>query len=715
MKFPGNNLTLIRILTGIAIAGSLTFSPLWAQETGPPEADAPAAAPPDTLTAEQQREMELLLFIVDNIQTERSKRRDAAAALMSRGWPLGIAQLAKTLADTQELQLQRAIVQAVVLTESPPKELIEPMIGLLGAGEAELLEDLTAALSRFENDGVAMTLSQLAKNPQTPAAKRLGAITALGEHRQAAVIDTLIGLTTDSESDAIKNTAFDALARLTGISEHGRDPAKWQKWWAAHRALPRDRWLARLVQTLSAENRRLAQGQDRLKRRLADTYNQLYLATAEEQRPALLIQMLDDSQTELRLLGLRLIERQVLNAQAVPDAIRQTMRQHIADPTTRVRVGVVNLLRDLDDEPSVQIVLKRLDQEKYPAALQAYLSLLARKPVAQAIDPVLVLLAMPETRAAASRVLIAVIDRELADPDQLKRIQSAARQYAKQDKAEAQLVRLFGKVAEASDEPQFAALLKAETPALRLAAADAYMTDRFPLEGIMAHAAEPTLSVKAIEAAARRGKTLSVAEQLLKAEPQDEEVQKQWRSALVAIAGRLNAPDLVKLDQALGKTAGRTPLRIAVLSNATKLNNGIPHKVNALLTLAELQLQTKANDQAAGTIKALDVLNLTEQQTAARENLRLDLLVAKDDYEAALNQANRMLESKQAEAKTLATRLLDGAQRALAQEKTEQASALLARVPQLGDGTLDPAAEARLQSLREALKKLQSPSTPPAP
>lgn len=714
MKFCKHNQRLLRTPAVALLAATLLWTPAAAQEPAPTPSPAPAL-PPVELTADQQREMELLLFVLNDAKTERSKRRDAAAALLARAWPAADVQLARILAQTQELQLQRAIVQALSIVQTPPDSFIDPMLALLGVNDAELREDLTAALARFENSGVALALSQRAKNPQQTDTMRLGAIHALAEHRQAAVIDTLIGLTGNDQAEAIRNAAFDALARLTGIGELGRDARQWQQWWAQHRSLPRDRWLAQLVQTLSNENRRLAQGQDKLKRRLADVYNQLYLATAAEQRPALLIQMLDDSQVEVQLLSLKLIERQVLNAQPVPDAVRESMRQHLSDPSSRVRVGVANLLRDLDDGPSVPLVLARLAEETNPTVLGAYLSLLARQPRAEAIEPAMNLLADPSTSAAAARALGVMVSRSLADESQIERIRQAAREHVQLEHVEPEIVRLLGIVAQATDEPRFNQLLKSDNPALRSAAAEAYLTELFPLEEILAYLADPVLAEKAIDAAARRAKGLGQAELLLKHSPADENLQKQWRLALVAIASRLTGQELLQLDQMLGKNSDGLPLRMAVLSTALKLGDGVPHKVNALLTLTELQMQTKAYDSATATLGALDALALTEQQTIDRERLRLDLLIARGEFEAVVNQAKAMLESKQSPAGPLVSRLMDAAELALEQKQTQQAAVLLGQVPQLSSQPLEPAQQTRLDMLRQKLASLQTTPTPAPP
>ncbi len=689
----------------------LCGAPVIAQDA-PPPSPAPLEGEGNGLSEDQQRELDLLLFVLNSANTDLAKRRDAAVTLIRRAWPPAIDALTAALQKPQDAAQTRAIAQAVALIGSPPTELADPLIGQLAEAEAALREDLTAALSRYDNAGVTPKLAELAGEADLPPSQRVGAIAALAEHRQAQAIQTLIELTQSRQPEAVRRASFAALQRLTGIAEHGQDAAAWRQWWAAHRDLPRDRWLARLVRSLSQDNRRLADEKARLTGRLAETYNQLYLATDEDQRPALLIDMLDDEQVAVRMLSLGLIERKVLNAQPVPDAVREAMRQRIADASPKVRAKVIGLLRDLDDKPAVPLVVERLANETDSAARDAALSLLARQPSGAAIGPALAMLADGASVEAAARLLSSAVAANLAGEPQLTGIRKAVRDHLARPAPAPEVVRLLGAVAAPADAARLAKLLDHEQAPVRLAAADAYMAAGFELAGLLKYLGDPALSSKAIEAAARRGDSVEMAVKLLGHEPDEADPRQRWRDAIIAIAGRLDAEALVRLDTALGTDAGRRPLRLAVLGAAKAINDGKPHKAAALLTLAELQLQADRLDELGQTLKTLDAIELTHQQKPRHQMLRLDHAIATDQYEAAMTQAKRLVGERSAEPAAVVNRLLGAAERALAQKKTEQAGALIAGVPQLHEQALSDDAGARLESLKQKLAEMQNPPPP---
>lgn len=735
-------LTVVGLLAGLAPAQPADAPAAPAEAPGEPagpagEADAGAgegepAAPgeasgppgqaepePIELTEDQRRELDLLLDVVDDGRLELAKRRDAAAALLARGWPEAVAALAERLRTAETVELRRAIAASVALRDEPPEAMVEPLMAWVGSEDAMLRADVSAALGRYENAGVSGKLIALARDAEASRARRTGAIHALAEHRQAEVIDGLIGLVDDGEPAAVREAAFAALGRLTGIREHGRSADAWRRWWRQHRDLPRDRWLARLVRSLSERNRRLANERDALTKRLAETYGQVYRAMPDGERPALLVRMLGDGVVEVRLQALDLIERKLLNAQSIAAPVRTRLRGLMDDPSTEVRAHAIALLRDLDDEPAVELAIDKVAGEPDGAVQRAYLTMMAHRPLAQAFEPAMALLNRRSVRAEAAAVLGGLAEEGLLDESQRAAARDRALALLDNGEVAPAVVELVSRLAVEDDADRLEALLDHDSPAVRLAAAEAFTSGRLDPGRLLEEMGDEVLGGRAIEAAARHGRTLEVATRLLQHEPADGEAEarQNWRTAVVAVAGRLDAEALARLDRSIGEAEARRDLRLAVLNHAMSLNGEAAtrgDRATLLLRLADLRLDAGRVDEAGAVVDRLSKLDLEGEQAKLAAGARLRWLSASGQYERLLGQAEALLAAGEASASMVGRRLMDAASAAMEEQKTEQAAALLARVQQLDtDQALAEASRKRLVELRRQLTELQS-NPPPA-
>ncbi|MFA7237192.1 MAG: HEAT repeat domain-containing protein [Phycisphaeraceae bacterium] len=695
-------------------------------------APAAAAERPDTgrLTAEQQRDMDLLLGVLGDGKIDLAKRRAAAVNLLTRGWPAAMVALGGQLADASDPTGQRAVASALGAAEvTPPDALAEPLLALIGADNDALRRDVAAALGRYEDGPVLTRLIAWANDSDKPANVRLGAIAVLAEHRQPISAQTLVGLTEPKQDGLIRNAAFDALQELTGDTEIGRDAAGWHQWWEAHRQLPRDRWLARMVRSLSEQKRQLAADQATLTARLADALGQLYVATAEADRPALLMKMLDDPITAVRLEALALVERNLLNAQSPPQPVRDKLRTRLDDDSPTVRASAAALLRDIDDDPAADQVAGRLSAETDPAARNAYLSLLARKPRPAAIDPALVLLGRSDTRSAAAAMVIAALDAGLLQPRQqaaaLKAARAAVRADASPDPA---MVKLLGRMAQDEDRATIEGLLDGTDPAVRKAAAEAFVAGTLDVAPLMRRIDDPVLAGRALEAAARRGKTPAIAELLLNHPPSQKELTPTWRAALLAVAGRLDMPALRKLDDAMIAHKGATDLRAAMLKPVAGAKDVSPDRTELLLRLGRLLLEADQPAQA-GTIYDLIGADgtggtgatggISDEQRARRDRGMLEAMLRTSPDDDAIALAGRVAQQDENGAALSRRLLLDAADTALTAKRTEQAGLLLAAVGKLTTAATSADQQSRLKSLRAKLAAAQqsapTPGAAPAP
>lgn len=711
---PAIALAIAALLIGSATAHAQP-DPAADVDAEPAANGAEAGQPDPPLTEEQQRELDLLIGVLDDSRLELGKRRDAAAALLGRGWPTAVAALADRLQNAESIELKRAIAAAVALRDDPPEVMVEPLIELVGATDALLRADVAAALGRYENSGVSEKLIALAGEEQADPPRRTGAIQALAEHRQAEVIEALIALIDEQQPDAIRGAAFTALARLTGIRDHGQRADAWRQWWKKHRNLPRDRWLARLVRSLSERNRRLTGERDQLTRRLAEAFAQTYRAMPEADRPGLLEKMLGDAVVEVRMQALDLIERKLLNAQAIAAPVRARLRGLMDDGSAKVRGKTIALLRDLDDEPAVDMAIKRVEGESDPVVQRAYLALLAHRPRVEALEPAMRMLDTASVQPQAAEVIAALAEGGLLDEKQ----QAAARQRALKELEAGEpapsIVALLSRLATKADAERLEGLLDHEAKAVQLAAAEAFVSGRLDPMRLLDELGDAVLGGPAIEAAARHGQSVEVASRLLQHEPDAAEARQRWRTAILAVAGRLDGEALKRLDVAIGNAEGRRDLRLAALSHALALNaEAAPREVRAelLLRLAELRVAAGRVDEAGAVFDRLAQMELDADAADRLAMGRLKWLVAAGQYERLLTHAEGMLAEEGAATTAVGEQLLNAAAAAMGEQKTEQAAVLLGRVQQLdADGALAEAAKQRLADLRRKLAELQD--TPP--
>jgi len=447
--------------------------------------------------------------------------------------------------------------------------------------------------------------------------------------------------------------------------------------------------------------------------RLIDVYNRLYVATPEAERPTLLTEMLDDPVVAVRLLALSLIERKVLNAQPIDEAVRGKVRLLLDHESARVRAATAGLLRIVDDAPSVDLVIERLADEEDATVRNAYLSLLARQPTDRAVPPAIDLLSEPANTAAAAQLLVRAIEQNQLTPEQRKAALAEAVALANNgEHIEPAAVRLVGRLATENQAALMRKLLDHSDDAVRLAAADAFVVGTLNHQPLMERLGDPVLGPRAVAAAARHGDSLKIAMDLLKREPTDAERRKPWRSAIAAVAGRLAAPDLRKLDDAVLTAANHQALREAVLKLALTLpaDKHVPDRTEMLLRLGEAQVAAGRIDALGQTLEAIDAPSVAERNRGRLLRIRIEQQLAQGQYEEAAKTAEALLAADKATASWLTGQLLDAVENALGGRKTEQAGVLLVRIEAMLGESMSQSDRQRYDELRKRLNELLQPA-----
>jgi len=251
---------------------------------------------------------------------------------------------------------------------------------------ARLLIDAIAEAG-LVSDGPLRALGAAAKAAPEDASRRALEILA-GSRSRTAVRGALEVYRSDRPAD-LREAARRALVRQTGMSQLGDDPEAWSAWWAEVEWLTEPEWRARLAAAHSARAQRLEQQRDALADRLTDTFRRLHAALPQDQRSTLIAELITDERVELRLLGLDLAERAMLNARPLTDAALAAAISRMMDADERVRTRASLIVARAAPPNAGEAAADALRTETSPVAASAQLSIVARFPRKSAAQPAL--------------------------------------------------------------------------------------------------------------------------------------------------------------------------------------------------------------------------------------------------------------------------------------------------------------------------------------
>lgn len=641
----------LRPKAGLLALGLLTMSlwfalPCWAQQVFIPE--------PGT------REAQLVQRLEDP-QLQNYLRTAAAAELIHIDTSAGASAIRSRLSPKVDPAIQRAILVAIADQPNPPRELSAWLVELLPAIDANLIPDLAAALSRYDDHQLVRDLTQWAQSDKTPELQRRSCIHTLGYHRTQNSARVLIVLIEPQQPEAIRQAAFTALANLWGSDEFGQDAAGWQQWWQEYQRLTPARWdamlLSRFGHKAQATSRRSRQAIDRL----LDAQRQLVRVTPPQDRQTLLTAMLQDPLEPIRHLGIELLDQRSRSGEPLDQSLRQSLLDRLDDPAADVRLAAARLLRNLRDEAgsrqrTAQAVAQRLSamQETSTPVLRTYLLILTDTPVSIAVDRQIELLRNPELREDAAGAIAAAIDQDMVGQEDralLHRI--FARLAAGDQPPEPKLIELLGRVGNQGDWKRIASWLEGQEDRIRIAAARTWAQSDQPLALLAEYVNVPVLQPVIIEAAYRRGKSTAMLEALINNRPQQEQLAQAWQAALVAMAGRIEPAQALAADRLMLERGEPAALRVAFVGAAaaaldnreTSSGQDLSLHASVWLHYARLLLQTGSAESAWGQLTRLDAHQdtLAPRQQRQLAQLRLEVLAAAGDLDRAMIQSDQIL------------------------------------------------------------------------
>jgi len=341
------------------------------------------AESPSPLTDAEETDFRLLTGQLADPARVAKTKLEAAQQLIKRNYPQAAEALKGFLLDNANRPAQVAVAQAIALGAVENALFIDPLMAMLTGTEASVRGPAARALATYKNHGVHDKLMKIVHDVKSDRAVRLEVITILQGLLDKRAVDALIKLLDDRDA-AIRDAAAAALTALTNIRTFGNDPDRWKAWWDTNKSKPRTVWVADLAESLGRANAALEAQNTLLRERLVKSYQDIYTATPAARLDAVLMEYLKDALGDIRLLGLELANRRVLEGKKIPPAMAQQAQTMLADTDDRVRRLSALMVANLKGDNAARTLLARLKVETSRSVTEGLLQALGqlRDPVA---------------------------------------------------------------------------------------------------------------------------------------------------------------------------------------------------------------------------------------------------------------------------------------------------------------------------------------------
>ena len=298
--------------------------------------------------------------LADPSRTQRT-REDAAKLLLGKNQQAVTKILEKFLADPSNPGAQIAIANAISQVGGARGEFAKPLLAMLKGDNDSVRTPAARALVTFRVDD----LIEIAQDREVDEKIRLIAIDSLQRVVAKKSIQTLINLLGDRKK-AVRNAALDSLRGLTNIRSFGGSQLLWRRWWQRNKDKDDYQWLLAMTNLVVRGKMGLEHENARLRARLVKSMQEVYDASAKEQKPAILLSMLNDPLSDIRLLGTTLIAKLVLANEPIEKKISKRLRLMLTDDDPRVRNAVALLSAAVPDKRTVAVLRNRLAREAHP-------------------------------------------------------------------------------------------------------------------------------------------------------------------------------------------------------------------------------------------------------------------------------------------------------------------------------------------------------------
>lgn len=371
------------------------------------------ATQPARLSAEDQRRFRDLVDLLKEQNTPKA-RRTGARELLQRGWPQAVEVLFEVLGNEKDPMAQMAVIDVIAESAKPSARFIDPLVRLLDSKDEKIRDVAADALARYDKGGVVEGLSRLARgggDPPPGSAMRVAAIRALSQFSdRREAMEALMTLLEDPNPD-VRVKATQAIGDAAGV-DFGTDIQAIHKWWKVDRERSdllrsRDRYLVKIRQ-----NRSVRMELERVRNVLVATLRKLYLRMPDAQKTNTLMDYLEDTMADVRLLGLELVNALVTDRKAVPEAVLNRIRLMVADHDPKVRRESALTLRDFHNAADAKLILAQYELETDGTVRAAMLNALGRLGAPEAIRVIIEALSSDDKQVAAEGALALAVLRE---------------------------------------------------------------------------------------------------------------------------------------------------------------------------------------------------------------------------------------------------------------------------------------------------------------
>lgn len=609
-----------------------------------------AAAAQEQKALRRQRQLEVFDSTVRNPSTDidAQTRRQAAEELIAMDEPDATERLIAALGCDEPVVIH-AVIEAMELSPNPVPGLLPAAVGTLHDASDANREKLSLILPRYGRPALDL-VAQHAQDSQATPAQRIGPIYALASFRSRESAEKLMTILDGQEPapPEVINATCQSLERLTGLP-YGSAPGEWRRWWDTLKDQPIEQWLRIVVDHLSKRTTEL-EGQiqqqrrerDVIATRLAEEKRRYFQTLLVEEQLRELPLLLSDALAPLRRFAMRRVERILRDSERVPEPVRERLVERLEDPAEvpQLRLTAAQLLSDLDYPETAELITAALDAERDKEIIRGYLEILAKRPTRANLDPILAWLDDPIAGEAAAGALWSVISKGILEPESLPAARTAAR-AAFESWPTAAHGRLLAAIGEPKDYAHLEALLDNADAGMRQAVAQglAWAGAR---DLLVVRADREELFPFAVGVLASGEADLKTFELLarLKAPPAH---TKQWERAVVGLAHRLDAAELLAADDLLATMAHVSlRLRAEALGQVADPASGdsLAHRAPILVRLADLQLGTGDYEGAYQT--TLKLADSPVTAALAQLKFRAALLAQRFDEASTLSAAPRV-------------------------------------------------------------------------
>ena len=624
--------------------------------------------------------------------------------------------LRSALAPSQSPEAWQGVLQAVIKRpKAPEMDLAPPLLALLGRTEGQMRVELGAAMRRFDDPRVVTQLVKIASGQGLPPAARAEAATMLGYQRDREIAATLVSLMDEDQPPMVQSAAHEALSNLSGRDDIEPSRYAWSAWLSSVAKLEDAQWQQHLLENVTRRQATRGVSTTQLEDRLVRSVRNDYLTAAESDRPAVLVDMLNESIPAIRALGVDLAAERLISGEAFDAPLRSALRDRLSDPEPVVRRRVTLLMRDLGDKASADAVARSLadGREAVPGVLQAQLRLMERMPRREAVQPAYVLLSDVTLRADAASALTAMAEANLLEKKDRERALDRLRVNVKRLPPTPAEIVLMGRIGEKDDWERIAGWLESRDPATRQAAATAWAAGGRNLEPLARRADDAAIQPILLAAAAERGREASTLRLLASHKPERRQAVEAWRGAMTAMAGRVEPAAVLQTVDELEAAGESEELREAMLtagiearSSAGRLESSA---VDLLLARAQMRLNTGNPTLAIIDYERLAPYSsgLGAAQRDRYERGRIDAFLNVNQTDEAFAAARSLLGSRGAAASRdpVLDQFLEKARERARAGRDDQAAAILVNLRRLLGPRMEPEIAQRIALLEARLER----------